>query len=45
MSFRERRQERLHVTDTCGVEVEQDCDSALILAITAVLDQMAHRDR
>ncbi len=33
-----------HIRDTYGVEIEPGHDNALILAITAVLDQMAHED-
>jgi uncharacterized protein YxjI len=33
-----------HIRDTYGVEIEPGHDNALILAITAALDQMAHED-
>lgn len=33
-----------HIRDTYGVEIEPGHDNALILAITATLDQMAHED-
>jgi uncharacterized protein YxjI len=33
-----------HIRDTYGVEIEPGQDNALILAIAAVLDQMAHED-
>jgi uncharacterized protein YxjI len=33
-----------HIRDTYGVEIEPGQDNALILAIAAALDQMAHED-
>ncbi len=33
-----------HIRDTYGVEIEPGQDNALILAITAALDQMAHEE-
>ena len=33
------------IADTCGVEVAPGQDAVLTLAVTAVLDQMAHQAR